>query len=363
MTLQRQILFWLIAIALFVLLLYALRPILLPFIMGLAIAYFLDPVADWLEAKGAPRLAATSIILGVFALVFIAFLLVLLPVLGNQIAGFAADLPGYIKELTALVDQAGPDWLKEWLASTASNIEEQLTSFARDLAGWIATLVQSIWSGGLALLNLISLLVVTPVVAFYMLNDWDRMVASVDRWLPRDHADTLRGLARQVDTALAGFVRGQGSVCLILGIMYAVGLSLVGLKFGMLIGLGSGLISFIPYVGSIVGLVLAGGVAVVQFSLDWVSILTVVGIFVGGQIIEGYFLSPKLVGDRVGLHPVWLMFALFAFGYLFGFVGLLMAVPMAAAVGVFLRFAIKTYMESGMYLGVTGKKPADDDEA
>ncbi len=361
MTLQRQFLIWLGAVAGFVLLLHLFSPILLPFIMGMAIAYFLDPVADWLEERRFPRLAATTLILGLFALVFVLFLLILVPVLGDQIGSFAERLPSYIRQLVKIADEAGPDWLKEWLSDNESSIEGQLTGAARDVAGWIASLLQSIWSGGIALLNVVSLLVVTPVVAFYMLNDWDRMIDIVDSWLPRDHVGTIRQLGREINDALAGFVRGQGSVCLILGLFYAIGLSITGLNFGMLIGMISGFLSFIPYVGSITGLVLAGGVAIVQFLPDWIMISVVVGIFVLGQFIEGNFLSPKLVGDRVGLHPVWLMFALFAFGYLFGFVGLFLAVPLAAAFGVLARFAARTYMGSALYLGKSGRSSEDGD--
>ena len=228
-----------------------------------------------------------------------------------------------------------------------------MSKTAKAAAGWIASLLGSIWSGGVAFVNLISLLVVTPVVAFYMLLDWDRMVATVDKWLPREHVETIRGLAREIDEALAGFVRGQGTVCIILASFYASGLSLSGLNFGVLIGIISGLISFVPYVGSITGFVLAGGVALIQFLPDgeWLMISIVLAIFVMGQFLEGNFLSPKLVGERVGLHPVWLMFALFAFGLLLGFVGLLLAVPLAAAIGVLLRFALKTYMGSPLYVG------------
>jgi predicted PurR-regulated permease PerM len=184
-----------------------------------------------------------------------------------------------------------------------------------------------------------------------MLNDWDRMVAKVDSWLPRHHVETIRDLARQMNEAMAGFIRGQGTVCLVLGLFYAVGLSLAGLNFGLLIGLGAGLLSFIPFVGTIVGGVTAVGMALIQFWPDWVSIAIVLAIFVAGQFVEGNFLSPKLVGDRVGLHPVWLMFALFAFGYLFGFVGLLLAVPLAASAGVLIRFALRQYLKSPLYLG------------
>jgi len=365
MSLQRQMVFWLAAVVVFAFLLYILRPILLPFVMGLAIAYFLDPVADWLEELGVRRLGATTTILGVFAIVFVVCLIVLLPVLGKQVGGFAENLPGYIGKLIALADQAGPEWLKEFLAKTKADIEGSLTDIAKSLAGWIGTLLGSVWSGGLALVNIISLLVVTPVVAFYMLNDWDRMIAVIDSWLPRDHVKTIRDLASEIDTALAGFVRGQGTVCLILAVFYAGGLSIVGLNFGLLIGIVSGLISFIPYVGSITGLFLSFGVALVQFlpSNDWPMIAVVFGIFVVGQFFEGNFLSPKLVGDRVGVHPVWLMFALFAFGLLLGFVGLLLAVPLAAAIGVLSRFAIKTYRGSALYLGTSGGNPDEGEEA
>jgi predicted PurR-regulated permease PerM len=182
-----------------------------------------------------------------------------------------------------------------------------------------------------------------------MLLDWDRMVACIDSWLPRSYLETIRGLAREIDRAIAGFVRGQGTLCLILGIFYALGLSLVGLNYALLIGLGAGLISFVPYVGSTLGLVVAVGVAFFQFWPEWGWILAVLGVFGVGQFIEGNILQPKLVGSSVGLHPVWLMFALFAFGYLFGFVGMLMAVPLAAAIGVLARFALRQYLASPLY--------------
>jgi predicted PurR-regulated permease PerM len=188
-----------------------------------------------------------------------------------------------------------------------------------------------------------------------MLLDWDRMVAKIDSWVPRDHVGTVRRLATDINRSTAGFVRGQGTVCLVLGIAYAVSLTLVGLNFGLLIGLFAGLIGFIPYVGSLVGLVLSVGVAVVQFWPEWQWIAVVIAIFFAGQMIEGNVLQPKLVGNRVGLHPVWLMFALFAFGYLFGFVGLLIAVPAAAAFAVLVRFALERYLASPVYRGSGGK--------
>ena len=200
-------------------------------------------------------------------------------------------------------------------------------------------------------MDIAGLFVVTPVVAFYMLLDWDRMVAKVDSWIPRDHVGSVREIASDIDSAVAGFVRGQGTVCLALGLFYALGLTMAGLNFGLLIGLVAGLISFIPYIGSLVGLVVAIGVALVQFWPDWIPIAIVAGVFFAGQFIEGNVLQPKLVGNRVGLHPVWLMFALFAFGMLFGFVGMLIAVPAAAAVGVLVRFGLRSYLGSPFYRG------------
>lgn len=357
MTLQRKITFWIgAAVALFFTL-WLLSEILLPFIAGLVLAYFLDPVADWFEDKGVPRLIATLIILGTSILALAILLLLLVPVLGDQISNFVEHLPENIKTLTVMFNDAAPVWLKQLLASQTDDISGSAGEFAGKIAGWTGAVLKSILSGSMALVNMVSLLVVTPIVAFYMLNDWDRMVASVDSWLPRDQLDTIRELARQIDAAMAGFIRGQGTVCMILGLFYAFALIGVGLNFGLLIGLAAGFLSFIPYVGSLVGGLLSIGMALVQFWPDWVSIVMVVAIFVVGQFVEGNFLSPKLVGGRIGLHPVWLMFALFAFGYLFGFVGLLLAVPLAAAVGVMTRFGLKRYLESKIYLGIPKPKP------
>ena len=357
MTLQRQFSFWIAALLALILVLWLLHGILLPFVAGLALAYFLDPVADALERLGLPRLAATATILLLAILVLVLVLILILPVLGDQIVKFAADLPGLLQTLVARFNELAPLWLKDMIAKSGTDIQGQVTALAGRAAGWIVTLLTSVWSGGMALVNLLSLLVVTPIVAFYLLADWDHLVAKVDRWLPRDHAGAVRAVARDIDAAMAGFIRGQGTVCLLLGAFYAIALTLAGLKFGLAIGLAAGLLTFIPYVGAIVGGVLAVGVALVQFWPDFGSILVIVAIFAVGQFIEGNVLSPKLVGHRVGLHPVWLMFALFAFGYVFGFVGLLLAVPLAAAAGVLVRFALSQYLASKLYLGVPRAMP------
>lgn len=348
---RRQIRFWLITAVIFTLFLYIFRGILLPFVAGMALAYFLDPVADRLEKMGLSRLAATVIILITFLVIFVLMLMLVIPVLATQLVDLLGRLPDYVSRIQKLVTNFDPVWLERTIGVNADAIRDGLNTLITQGAGFLSTLFQSIWSSGKALLDIAALFVVTPVVAFYMLNDWDRMVERVDNWIPRDYLETVRAIAKDIDSVVAGFVRGQGTVCLVLGIMYAVGLTALGLNFGLLIGLFAGLISFIPYVGSTVGLVLALAVAFVQFWPEWLNIAAVAAVFFAGQFFEGNILQPKLVGNRVGLHPVWLMFALFAFGSLFGFVGMLVAVPAAAAVGVLVRFALDRYLKSPFYKG------------
>lgn len=349
--LGRHIAFWLIATGILGLFLYVFSSILLPFLAGMVLAYFLDPVADRLERFGLSRMAATVVILISFLVLLVLALMLVVPILGNQLADFIGRLPDYLSRLQAMLIELEPAWFDSVLNGQTQAVRDNLSSILAQGTGFVATLFKSVWSSGVALVNLASLFVVTPVVAFYMLLDWDRMIDRVDSWVPRDNVETVRQIARDINVATAGFVRGQGTLCLVLGIFYAVGLSLVGLNFGLLIGLFAGLISFIPYVGSLVGLSLSIGIALVQFWPDWWWVIVVAAIFFSGQFLEGNILQPKLVGKSVGLHPVWLMFALFAFGYLFGFVGLLIAVPAAAAVAVLVRFAIGRYMASPLYAG------------
>lgn len=349
--LRRQLLFWVAALAILAVFLLLFRTILLPFIAGMALAYFLDPVADRLERLGLSRLMATVVILVTFIVVFVLSLMIIIPVLVSQLNEFIQHIPGYITDLQTFIATSNAAWLPEWLNGQVGTMKENFSKLLAEGAGFVGTLFAQIWNSGKALVDIASLLVVTPVVAFYLLLDWDRMIAKVDSWIPRDQVNAVREIAREMDSTIAGFVRGQGSLCLILGIFYAVGLSLIGLNFGLLIGFFTGMISFIPYIGSTVGLILAAGVAVVQFWPDYLWVVVVVAFFFVGQFIEGNILQPKLVGESVGLHPVWLMFALFAFGALFGFVGVLVAVPAAAAVGVLVRFALTRYLESDLYYG------------
>ncbi|MBZ9884315.1 AI-2E family transporter [Mesorhizobium sp. CA10] len=355
--LRRQVFFWLATAVLLALFLYIFSGILLPFVAGMVLAYFLDPVADWLQRLGLSRLMATVVILIAFIVVVVLALVILVPVLATQMADFARKLPEYLTRLQSLITSFDPKWLEQRFGVNAAGLRDGLNSLLTSGFSLLTAVFTSIWSSGVALVSVVSLFVVTPVVAFYMLLDWDRMVAEVDGWVPRDHVETVRALARDINTATAGFVRGQGTLCLVLGAMYATGLTLTGLNFAILIGFFAGLISFIPYVGSLTGLVLAVGVAFVQFWPDWTMVVAVACVFFVGQFIEGNILQPRLVGKSVGLHPVWLMFALFAFGALFGFVGLLIAVPASAAIAVLVRFAIARYLESPLYKG-NGTQPA-----
>jgi len=349
--LQRQIIFWLLFLVAFIAFLTVFSTILLPFIAGMALAYFLDPVADRLERLGLNRLMATVVILIGFVVVFALSLVLIIPIVFTQAADFIQKMPGYISMLQEFLTSPHASWLPDWVAGQMDTIKQNSAKLLEQGAGFLGTLFQQLWNSGMALLDIISLFVVTPVVAFYLLLDWDRMVEKVDSWIPRDHVGTVRQIARDMNTTIAGFVRGQGSLCIILGLFYGIGLTFAGLNFGLLIGLFAGMISFIPYVGSMVGLVLAIGVALVQFWPEYFNIVIIAAIFFAGQFLEGNILQPRLVGKSVGLHPVWLMFALLAFGALFGFVGLLVAVPCAAAIGVLVRFGIGRYLDSTLYHG------------
>lgn len=356
MNINLQTLFWIALLVALFAVLAVLRDILLPFVVGAAVAYFLDPIADRLEKMGFSRLWATILIVSVFGLIFILGIIFLLPLLIEQLIDLAAKLPGYFQSLRDLA----VGYLEKWFGDEWTRAKLALGGNFKDIAekaaGWLGKFASSLWSGGLAVVNFLALLFITPVVAFYLLLDWDRMMGHISDLLPRQYAGTIRKIGEEINDVISGFVRGQVTVLVILGLFYILGLGLIGLNYGLLIGFGAGLVSFIPFVGPIVGFVIGGVVAVVQFWPDWHWVVAVVAVFLAGQIVEGNILSPMIVGDRVRLHPVWLIFALFVFGYLFGFVGMLLAVPLAAAIGVLVRFGLQIYRESSLYLGEN--KPA-----
>lgn len=350
MTSAQRYRFWLIGLVACLGLLYLLSGVLLPFVAGMAIAYFLDPLADRLERAGLSRMAATGVITAFFFLVVVLALIILVPIIEDQVVTFAHKVPGYLDTLNERIQPYLADLKRRLNPRDLEKLRSSAGEYAGTAMSWLGGVVRGVLTGSLAVVNLLSLVFITPIVTFYLVRDWDVMVAKVNSWLPREHADTIRAQFREIDRTLAGFVRGQATVCLVLGTFYGLGLSLVGLDLGLVIGLGSGLFSFIPYLGSISGFIIGMGLAFAQTG-DWHLPAMVAGVFVVGQILEGNFLTPKLVGDKVGLHPVWIMFALLACSALFGFVGILLAVPLAAVIGVLVRFAIARYLDSPLYHG------------
>ena len=346
-----QIKYWTIAASILLIFLWLLGDILLPFVLGAAIAYLLDPIVDRLERLGTGRVLGTILILmAAFFVLFFIFLL-LIPLVIDQFRMLAAAAPDLVTSIQALVlnqiASISPE--SEALNSTVSN----LSTMAQEKLGII---FGSVMASAISLIDVIMLMVITPVVAVYLLVDWDRILEKINELLPLDHASVVRSLASEIDSTLSAFVRGMIAVCLVLGIYYATALSLIGLEFGLIIGFIAGLVSFIPYVGALLGGVLAIGLALIQFWGDFELVALVVGVFIVGQIFEGNILTPKLVGNSVGLHPVSLILALSLFGAFFGFIGLLLAVPLAASAGVILRFFIKKYKMSRLFLGENGSK-------
>ena len=328
--------FWGVLLGLSVLGLWLLRSILPPFVLGMAIAFLLDPLMTRLARLGVPRGAAAGLIVAGSYVVGAVALVLLLPVVIQQLSEIAAQLPGVVA--------AASDVLRPVLAGPLRAVAERAGTLAGEQLG---ALVAQGW----AVLGFVLVLAVTPVVTFYLLRDWPALIARVDASLPRAHANTIRAQAREIERVLAGFVRGQALVCGLLGLFYAAALSALGVRFGLVIGLIAGGASFVPYVGTALGLVASVGVAVVQFWPGAVRPLLALAIFFIGQVVADYVVGPRLVGERVGLHPVWVVFAILAGGTLFGTAGMLAAVPLSAVIGVLMRFGMERYRTSAYYRG------------
>jgi predicted PurR-regulated permease PerM len=351
LTLRRQLIFWSCALLVLVALLWLLGDVLMPFVAGTALAYLLDPLVRQVQRAGLNRAIASVVVVLIFIALIALALILLLPVLAEQITDFFVRVPHYIERLRQLITEASQGWIGQYLGDKLPEAQKSAGTVAAAAANWAGAFLGSLWTGGRALVSVLSLVIITPIVAFYLLLDWPRMLQTIDSWTPVHHRETVRGLAREMDRAIAGFVRGQAIVCVILGTFYAVSLMLMGVNFGLLIGLTAAILGFAPYVGTITGFLLAVGVATAQFWPDWHMPALAAGIFLVGQFVEGNILQPQLVGKEIGLHPVWLMFSLIAFAYLFGFVGLLVAVPVAAAIGVLIRFLLRQYLASSYYTG------------
>jgi predicted PurR-regulated permease PerM len=344
----RQGLFWAGIIALFVVAIHVLSSILLPFVAGAAIAFFLDPLADRLERFGLQRTPAALLVLVAFLLLIGLFLLLLAPLLEAQVGQLVSRFPAYLAVVRTQLDNLF-ELLQDRLApEDMQKLRDAAEAKIADIVGGAGQLLTGVLSGGVAVANILSLIFITPVVSFFLLRDWDLIVAAIDSWLPRQHVRVIREQAHLIEKTLSGFIRGQFSVCALLGVYYAIGLTALGLDFGLVLGLMVGLLIFIPFLGGLTGALLSVTLAFAQFG-DWHRPLYIAILFVVGQTLEGNVITPKLVGDRVNLHPVWIIFSLLAFGALWGFLGVLIAVPFAAVLGVLLRFALKRYLDSPLY--------------
>ena len=347
---KKTTLFWIIAITLLSLLTFLLKGILLPFILSFVLAYVLNPLVVKLEKHHFNRTWATGTIIVALILSVLLSILILLPVLQAQIISFAVKVPTLANELWIKV-QPLFDLIKEHISETQLNyLKETISSQTASLMDDMSSALMRLFTGWSALFNIVSFVVITPVVTFYLLNDWNIIVEKIKALYPRKKANFINLKINEIDETLSAFIRGQAVVCLFLALFYGFGLTAVNLDFGFSIGFIAGIFSFIPYVGSLTGFVLSLLLAFTQ-TADWALFAGILMVFGIGQFLEGYVLTPKLVGDKIGLHPVWVIFALMAFGYLFGFLGILLAVPVSAVLGVIVRTAIDFYKNSVYYKG------------
>lgn len=344
---------WLLVAAIILWFAYATRGVLGPFIAGLVIAYLLDPVADRLEARGVPRWAAAMLILIGFFGVFALLILAMAPLVVAQFQQLVQNLPQLIQSLGPLVER---------LSDAAGDVVA-LETFTNDLmhraAAWLSTLATGILSRGLAVFNLLALFVMMPVVAFYALRDYDVLTARINAWWPPRYAGTIRRLLGESDAALAGFVRGQSLVCLSLAIFYSVGWSLLGLNYALVLGTLAGVLGFVPYLGVVVSVGLGLLVGLGQWGPDVLHLGLILVIFFVGQILESTVLTPNLIGNRIGLHPLWVLFAVFAGGELLGILGVFLAVPVAAVLGVVMRWLLGEYLKSPLFMDEDEPPPED----
>ena len=353
--------FWSIVAIVFFALLWILKPMLLPFVLGAAIAYFLNPILEKLPALRVPRWLGALLVLLTFILLVVLLMLLIVPLIQSQMTMLIDALPTYIETLRARFMPRITNWMHRLSPNDVEKLREAAGQYAGSAVGLAGGFLKDIVQRGFALFDILTLFVITPVVAFYLLRDWPKVTQKIDMLIPRQQHTFIRQLLADINRALSGFMRGQALVCLCLGLIYGTGLTLVGLNYGATIGIIAGVLSFIPYVGSTFGLVASMILAFIQFD-DNLSIGLVLAVFLVVQALEGYVLTPKLVGDRVGLHPVWILFALFAGGTLLGFLGVFIAVPVAAIVGVLIRASVRRYKQSGYYERKKPKEPTPKDK-
>lgn len=343
-----QLRFWLLAILGFCGVLWLLSGVLTPFILGLAIAYFLNPVVSAMCKIGAPRwLGALVVLLAFISIVTITTLLVS-PLVQSQVVELVGSLPAYVEKIEQDLWPRIKDILEHVPATDVTKLQDTFSKYTNDIVSFIGKFLGQVVSGSMALLDILALILLTPVIAFYLMRDWQVMLAKVNSYLPVRHAPVIHRELKNIDNMIAGFIRGQALVSVFFAIFYSIALSLAGLKYGIVIGLISGFLSFIPIVGTLMGIIASMTMAFIQFD-TFGQIAVIAGIFAVAQIIDGYYLSPKLVGDRVGLHPVWIIFAVLAGSKLFGLVGVIIAVPLAGTIAILLRLGLRQYRRSKYY--------------
>ena len=357
MTLRNQVLIWISFFVVLTLVLWVFRGILLPFVVGAALAYLLNPLVNQLQRWKFSRGWATTVVLLCVIMIVLGLFFMLVPLVGQQFIGLLQRAPGYVTDLQGLIAKWSPE-VNEWLGpERAAQVEASINDLARQALGYIATLPAELVSIGLTGASVIGFTVLTPVVAFYLLLDWEGMIRGVEGLLPQEQRGEINTILHDIDKSMAAVIRGQGGVLLIDAVFYATAMSVIGLNFGLVVGLTAGLLSFVPFVGFAVGFFLSTGIALVQFWPNWWMVVLVGGIYLFWQFVEGNILYPKLVGSSIDINPVWMMFALLALGAVFGFVGLLLAVPMAAIGAVLVRYGVRKYKESALY---TGRSVSDD---
>lgn len=364
MKIERQFLFWLVVFVVALAALALLKDVLLPFIIGMILAYALNPIAEAMVRRGLSRVAASGLVVALIVLALALAVWFLVPPLITQIEGLGQTLPAGVNRLRVLVEEIARERLGERFGEFKAGLDKSIAGLEIDWSAIVPAVLGSVWTKGLAVVNILSIVLITPLVVFYLLVDWYPMVRRVESWIPRDRVATVSRLFGEMDAAVGAFIRGQGVVCLILGSLYAIGLSWAGLRYGLLIGLATGLLSFVPFAGWALGFMVSAVSILVQAWPDLQPLYLVVGVFVAGMVLDSAVLSPRIVGSRVGLHPLWLIFALVVFSYAMGFVGMLLAVPLAAAFAVLVRHGLEVYLGSEVYrgrgaVGDSGDAPRD----
>jgi predicted PurR-regulated permease PerM len=345
---------WLTATVCFFLFLYLIKGILLPFVVGMLAAYFLDPLMRTLRARGWSRSGAAALITTLFSLSVVLACSLLVPLILQQLSTLANELPGYLHALQEKYAADIDHYISMFTSDKSESFKNAAASAGGNVANALGKIIPGMLQSGLAVLNVLSLVFLTPVVIFYLLRDWEQFVKRIDDMLPLEHATTIREQLKAIDATLSGFIRGQTNVCLIMATYYGVALSLAGLNFGLGMGILTGFLLFIPFVGYLFSLMVCIAIALFQFGMD-VHFVMVACVYAVGVVMETGVITPKLVGSKVGLHPIWIIFGMLAGAALFGFVGILISLPVTAVIGVLVRFAMKQYLGSSLYRGEQSK--------